>query len=175
MKTLLLTDNLRQQLKSPFGMLITGSFDECTDYLKSKATEVKPPRLILVGDTVSRNAMQRGLDPDVIVIDNKEMRHSSAFFIPQTDRRRLNLFNAQGSIDSASWDVIDQAIKIGNSVVIVEGEEDLLALVAISVAPEGSLVVYGQPNEGIVLVTVTSKKKREIADILARMTASTSI
>jgi hypothetical protein len=87
----------------------------------------------------------------------------------------LTLFNAQGSINSASWDVIDQAIKIGNSAVIVEGEEDLLALVAISVAPEGSLVVYGQPNEGIVLVNVTSQKKREIADILARMTASTSI
>ena len=70
---------------------------------------------------------------------------------------------------------MDKAIKMGRSAVIVDGEEDLLALVAISVAPDGSLVVYGQPNEGLVLVPVTSQKKKEIADILALMAVSTSV
>ncbi|HMK82220.1 MAG TPA: DUF359 domain-containing protein, partial [Candidatus Bathyarchaeia archaeon] len=59
---------------------------------------------------------------------------------------------------------------------IVDGEEDLLVLVVIAVAPVGSLVVYGQPNEGIVLVNVTLAKKKEVVDLLGRMdTTSTSV
>jgi hypothetical protein len=50
--------------------------------------------------------------------------------------------------------------------IIVEGEEDLATLPAILMAQFGSVVAYGQPNEGIVLVEVTKEKKREIADIL---------
>jgi hypothetical protein len=167
-KTLILTDLLRQQLKKPLGTLITGSIVSCNDYLRSHISDGKQTCVILVGDTVSRNAIQAGLEPDVIIVDNKEMRRES----PQVllgNRRQFKLYNAQGSIDATSWDVLDKAIKAGKSAVIVDGEEDLLVLVAISLAPVGSLVVYGQPREGIVLVTVTPEKKKEIAEFLSCM------
>jgi hypothetical protein len=171
-KTLSLNDSLRQQLRKPLGILVAGSSDICNEYLRSKITGEKPSRLILVGDTVSRNALQVGLQPDVIVIDNKEMRRNSSSAIPLDDRKQFSLFNAQGSINADSWRLIDQAVKIGNSAVIVNGEEDLLSLVAISVAPIGALVVYGQPNEGIVLVNVTLETKREVMRILELMEAT---
>jgi uncharacterized protein (UPF0218 family) len=41
----------------------------------------------------------------------------------------------------------------------VEGEEDLLTLVAMAVAPLGSFVIYGQPGEGLVVVEVDDAAK----------------
>ena len=52
---------------------------------------------------------------------------------------------------------------------LVDGEEDLLALTAILCAPENSLVIYGQPHEGIVVINVTEKtreKTRRIVDTM---------
>jgi uncharacterized protein (UPF0218 family) len=52
---------------------------------------------------------------------------------------------------------------------LVEGEEDLLTLIAIMEAPNNSIIVYGQPYEGIVAVKVTQEKKTEISEILKAM------
>jgi len=53
--------------------------------------------------------------------------------------------------------------------IVVDGEEDLLVIVAVLYAPEGSLVVYGQPGEGIVVVRVTGEKRAEAVGILKAM------
>ncbi len=54
-------------------------------------------------------------------------------------------------------------------ILLVDGEEDLLTLVAVLYAPENALVVYGQPNQGIVVVRVTSKKRAEAERIWGAM------
>jgi hypothetical protein len=83
--------------------------------------------------------------------------------------------NPQGTIAEEAVAAIQDALKSNVSVkMIVEGEEDLLTLVAISYAPENSLVVYGQPYEGIVVVKITPEKKAEIAEILRAMEYSKS-
>ena len=173
-KTLFLPDSLRQQFKQPLGQLVTGSISDCINAIKTTIQEEKPSKIVLVGDTVSRHAMDAGIHADMIIVDNKEMRRSS---IPVSfgTRRTLKLVNSQGTIAASSWDVIAQALKIGNSAVVVEGEEDLLVLVAVSVAPLRSLVVYGQPNVGIVLVRVSAEKKDEIAQALQQMKEATSV
>ena len=53
--------------------------------------------------------------------------------------------------------------------IIVDGEEDLATLPAILYAPLGSAVVYGQPNEGSVLVDVTPEKKLHIEEFMKKM------
>ena len=53
--------------------------------------------------------------------------------------------------------------------IVVEGEEDLATLPAILYAPLGSVVVYGQPNEGSVLVDVTPERKLHIEEFMKRM------
>ena len=53
--------------------------------------------------------------------------------------------------------------------VVVDGEEDLLVLVAVLYAPVGGLVVYGQPGEGVVVVRVTEAKRAEALGILKGM------
>ncbi len=52
---------------------------------------------------------------------------------------------------------------------MVDGEEDLATLPAILYAPLGSAVVYGQPNEGSVLVMVTPEKKKQIENLMKQM------
>jgi hypothetical protein len=51
----------------------------------------------------------------------------------------------------------------------VDGEEDLATLPAILATPVGGSVVYGQPDEGMVLVAVTPAARREARSLLGRM------
>ena len=53
--------------------------------------------------------------------------------------------------------------------IVVDGEEDLATLPAILYAPLGSVVIYGQPNEGSVLVNVTSEMKLKIDKFMKQM------
>jgi len=53
--------------------------------------------------------------------------------------------------------------------VYVEGEEDLLTLPVIVLAPESTAVIYGQPMEGLVIVEVTSHKKDWALAVLRQM------
>ena len=50
----------------------------------------------------------------------------------------------------------------------VKGEEDLLALPAILLAPLHSIMLYGQMDMGIVMVEVTEEKKKEVMEILKK-------
>ena len=48
--------------------------------------------------------------------------------------------------------------------IYVEGEEDLATLPAVLLSPTGSMVAYGQPGEGVVLVEVDESKKKEFEE-----------
>jgi uncharacterized protein (UPF0218 family) len=53
--------------------------------------------------------------------------------------------------------------------ILVNGEEDLLVLPAVLFAEEGADVFYGQPNEGMVHVRVSSQTRMMVAEMLSRM------
>jgi GTP-dependent dephospho-CoA kinase len=167
-RTLHLPNSLRQQLKTPVGELVEGTVAHCNDVLRKTAENAKPSPLILVGDTISRNAKAAGIMADVIILDNLEKRHkANKFSVGQ--RRIFQLKNQPGTIDANAWEIIRSAIESRNSIVNVEGEEDLLVLVAIDRAPIGSLVAYGQPDRGIVLVIVTDLEKNQVKQITQKM------
>jgi len=167
-RTLHLPDSLRQQLKTPVGELVEGTIAHCNDELRKAAENAKPSPLILVGDTISRNATAAGIMADVIILDNLEKRcQANRFSVGQ--RRIFYLKNQPGTINANAWEIIRSAIESRNSLVNVEGEEDLLVLVVIEEAPIGSLVAYGQPDRGIVLVIVSDLEKNRIKQITQKM------
>ena len=168
MVTLNLTEAQRLLLKRPLGDLVVGDTEECARKLKEVIVKEKPPRVILVGDTVSRNALQMGLAANVMIIDSQEKRGKAVPFRLSVEHT-FQTQNPAGKINSEAWGVVSEAIRVGDSAVIVEGEEDLLTLVAILSSPDRSIVVYGQPDEGIVIVRVTEKKKEEINRIIDGM------
>jgi hypothetical protein len=53
--------------------------------------------------------------------------------------------------------------------IIVDGEEDLLVIPVCIYAPENSVVMYGQPNEGLVIVHITPEIQAKVQKILDAM------
>ena len=83
--------------------------------------------------------------------------------------------NPQGTITQEAIVAIKEALeKNEHTHIVVDGEEDLLTLIAVLYAPENSFVVYGQPYSGIVVVKVTSEKKAQAQEFLNAMKASKS-
>jgi len=52
---------------------------------------------------------------------------------------------------------------------MVNGEEDLLVLPACIFAPENAIVLYGQPNEGLVIVKITPEIRNKAQSLLDLM------
>jgi uncharacterized protein (UPF0218 family) len=163
------TPKLRAKLKEPFGTLIQGTFSETMNKLETIAEREKPPKIISVGDTVSRNLHEHGVSPQLSITDNKRMRKRIQPRIFPT-KSIVHVKNPQGTITEEAITAIQKALESDRQVhIIVDGEEDLLTLIAVLHAPEESLVVYGQPHEGIVVVKVTPEKKAKVMEVLKVM------
>lgn len=164
-----LTSELRLRLKKPIGTLIRGSFDETMKRFKGMMEKEKPAVIISVGDTVSKNLVENRVFPQLSIVDNRVMRKETRP-IPITAEKTINVKNPRGTITEEAIAAIQEALKSSCSVkIVVDGEEDLLTLIAVFYAPENSFVVYGQPYEGVVVVKVTREKKAEVAGILEAM------
>jgi len=130
---------------------------------------MQPKCIISVGDIVSQNVLKHGIQAQIIIVDNRVMRENSEP-IKAKINRKMNVKNPAGRLTPETWQVIEQALKQKQPTqVIVEGEEDLLTLVAVLEAPENSLVVYGQPHEGVVAVKTDKKTKEKVQEILEAM------
>ncbi len=164
-----ITPELRKELKKPIGKLIRGSFSGTMKKLEDVVREENVPIIISVGDTVSRNLFRSHMKPQLSIIDNKCMRKKIR---PKqfTAKNAVYVKNPQGTITEEAITAIREALGNGQHVqIVVDGEEDLLTLIAVLYAPENSLVVYGQPYEGIVVVKATPEKKAEVTEILKAM------
>jgi len=153
--------------------LIQGSLDETMEKLRELVEKEKPPTIISVGDVVSESMIKHGILPQVLVVDNKVMRkpitpiHADVY-------QTLYVKNPPGTLTDETWAVMRKAIQSKRTKVLVDGEEDLLTLVAVSCAPESSFVVYGQPHDGIVVIKVTEEKRKMISGIVEAMKPAAS-
>jgi GTP-dependent dephospho-CoA kinase len=164
-----LTPRLRVKLKQPLGTLVRGSFTETTNRFSEMASKEQPPSIIAVGDTVSENLAKNHILVKLSIIDNKCMRKNVQPKSLGTERT-FHVKNPQGTITEEAIAAIQEALQSSQrSKIVVEGEEDLLTLIAIMNAPEDSFVLYGQPHEGIVVVKATQDKKTKISELLKAM------
>ena len=125
--------------------------------------------MIAVGDAVSESLMKNEVFPDVFIIDNRVMRKEITP-IEFGAERTLYAKNPAGTISKEAWEKIKNALNSDSRTkIIIDGEEDLLALPAVLFAPEKSFVVYGQPHEGMVIIKVTEEKRREVESIINEM------
>jgi len=165
----ILTPELRIKLKAPIGTLIRGSFVETMKIFKDMTEKEKSAVIISVGDTVSRNLVEKHILPQLSIVDNRVMRRSVKP-IPFAAVKTIHVKNPPGTITEEALEAIKEAIKSNCRVkIVVDGEEDLLTLIAVLYSPENSFVIYGQPYEGVVVVKVTPEKKAEVAEILRAM------
>lgn len=163
-----LNSELRKKLQYPFGSLLEGSISENMKKLDEILNKNESSLLILVGDMVSRG-LSKKYSPKMIIIDNRCMRKK----LTPIDFPGTKLFfakNPPGTITKDAIERIKEGLKANyRSQIVIEGEEDLLTLIAILIAPENAIVIYGQPNSGLVLIRVTEDKKGEVKKILKEM------
>ncbi len=169
MSRLRITDSLRARLKRPLGEQYSDVGGSAVESVKAFLKRAAPTMVITVGDIVSRRLTREGLRLDVRIVDNLEMRRRIEPFSFGNVGKEIYAKNPPGTIDSGAWRSVAEAIRSGDSLVTIDGEEDLLTLPAILEAPLNSVVIYGQPREGIVVVTVTEAKKGEIQNLVNEM------
>jgi uncharacterized protein (UPF0218 family) len=167
-----LTGALREKLKKPFGKLYKGSGSGClTQVIDSLG---KPAKIIAIGDVTTYYLLKAGIVPDMCLVDDTNMRLPVDREIRKGTAHEsfkdVRVDNPPGVITEELMDAIRD--NMGSKVpvrIFVNGEEDLAVIPACLYAPLSSAVIYGQPNEGVVVVRVTDEKRKETKAILDEM------
>ncbi|WP_245619075.1 GTP-dependent dephospho-CoA kinase family protein [Methanogenium cariaci] len=117
------------------------------------------------GDVVTHNLVSAGILPDVAVIDGSTMREPCERVVDLPVPEIGGVSNPAGMLTGALIRAVEDAIDAGPCLIRVDGEEDLAVVPAVRAAPDGACVLYGQPGEGVVVITV-DKNARDKADWL---------
>lgn len=161
MKDLTISEEIRPLLKRPFGEVFSGEDLKPAEDIKK---ELKGEKVIVVGDVTLENILAVGIKPSLAIIDHKtkrKVKKNSAF-----KGKAVKVKNPPGMITANLWDKIHDAMEEKGSLIVVDGEEDMAVLPCILDADWDSVVLYGQPDEGIVLVRVTEEKKFDAGTIV---------
>ncbi|MDA4120903.1 MAG: GTP-dependent dephospho-CoA kinase family protein [Thaumarchaeota archaeon] len=125
--------------------------------------------VITVGDRVTETIGGLGRTPDIQVVDGKENRKKrEPPDVPYV--RLIRVENPAATLTSEAINGVRSAFVGKKPVrVMVEGEEDLMAIPVIAMAPVSAVVFYGQPGEGIVAVKADGRSKSRNRTILSEM------
>ena len=165
---------LRPELKEPMGPIYT-------DAAALLADAGEP--IVAVGDIVTYHLTQGGHTPAVALVDGRTKRAAVEDHIEDAidgDRfdREVAVTNPPATLSAALLtalrEAIDRAADGETTVIVVDGEEDLAARPAIATAPAAGSVVYGQPDEGMVLVDAGGEARTAVTDLLDRMDGDTA-
>jgi len=161
-----LPENLRDSLKKPLGILIP-DYEVTRSSVSSKIP--KDAFVITVGDATTEKMISFGLSPSLQIVDSLEKRNKRD--LPGGYVKTiLECTNPAAEITDQSVSIIKQAFGMATPVrIIVSGEEDLLVLPVAIFAPDNSVILYGQPNEGLVLVQVTEEVRNKAKSIMSLM------
>ena len=158
---IIINDDQRRFLKRPFS--------EPVKNIDKKALEKMNCKFIVVGDYSTQFFVENGIEFDVCVVDYKTERRDiseqSKKVINTTmkNRKVLKIHNPKGVVSDEAISMVREWVEHGDKMfVIVEGEDDLVALPFFAYAPEDYCVVYGIKNKGMVVKKVSAPFKEEI-------------
>ena len=144
-----LSDEVKNQFKQPFGKLL------------EKIPINKNSKIITVGDITTQQFIKHHIIPDLAIVDLKTKREKQFQDISELGltNEGLTVTNSPGEISS---DLVQAIKQSNNSVILVEGEEDLATIPAVLLSPLGTKIYYGQPDQGIVEVEVIPEIKSQL-------------
>ncbi|MBI2195843.1 MAG: pantetheine-phosphate adenylyltransferase [Candidatus Levybacteria bacterium] len=163
---LILPENLREELRKSLGPII-----------EDDNFNIDKNLVITVGDVTSQKFNNLSLNQKISIIDFNVARKKKFDTVLQLgftgDEKVVKVENPAGQITSQLFSAIIKAFSRETRVIIeVSGEEDLAVLPAILAAPLGSLVFYGQPEEGLVKVLVSENMKEKVYRLLTEFEIS---
>ena len=156
---LVLPEDQRHLFRRPFGTLYS-SLDPILPLIEGKL-------FFSVGDVVTDNLLSAGCPPAIAIIDGQTMRRPhDGVEIPHY--RTIYVKNPAGGISEELIQATTDAVLSLSTVIQVDGEEDLAVLPLALVAPHGSLILYGQPGEGVVLLVISGSVQEQAQAFLDR-------
>lgn len=158
MRTYLLPEKLRKELRKIWGIPIFGSKKKVAEKFKKICQEKRFKKIITVGDYCSLE-----LPSDIKIFDGKIKRKK----IKKLPKFSLVVENPPRTIKKEVWKVLKKAIKEKKNV-FVKGEEDLLVIPCVISAKKKTAVIYGFPNKGICLIEVSQKTKKDFKVLLKK-------
>ena len=158
----------RSDLKSPKGNLYHKNDGSPQERVAARIDEDNPKCVIAVGDVTAATLIEVGYTPDVSIVDGMTKR--GKFEGSFSGEREYMFYNPAAVLYPEAWSTIDTAIHDKKkSLVVVDGEEDLMGFPGVLLAPKGSVMLYGQPEAGIVWVPVHKENKSLARTILDKM------
>lgn len=157
-----ISEELKQELKKPLGILI-----QDRDVTRQTISRyIRPDSyLVSVGDATSEKLDAIGFYQHLQIVDGVEKRKKRK--LPVSAAKKLYCDNPAGQITEQAIKTIKEAMSMQPPVqIIVNGEEDLLVIPVCAFAPQNTLVFYGQPNEGLVIVHLTQEIRNKTKSIL---------
>ncbi|SRR5579883_2110316 len=156
-----------QALKQPFGTLVPSR-----EVTKRKVLQLVKGalKIIAVGDATTEKLVSFGIVPDLAVIDGRERRSKRTSIPDNYEAIQLVCSNPPGGVSVEALETLRVAINMDEKVrVMVDGEEDMLALPIFSMVPDGTVVLYGQPLEGLVITIVNEKARIRAKRLMDRI------
>jgi uncharacterized protein (UPF0218 family) len=147
---LTLPEENRRLFEKPFGEL-HNSIEEILPRLINQT-------VYAVGDVVTYNLHKNGIEPAIAVVDGYTMR-SPCSRLPAIRGECIRVKNPAGTLTDELERALEHAVLHPPVTILVDGEEDLAVIPLVLTAPMGAIVLYGQPNKGVVLRTVDSEAK----------------
>jgi uncharacterized protein (UPF0218 family)/phosphopantetheine adenylyltransferase len=159
----------RGDLKTPKGDVFHVKDGPPEKGVVEKIQDQNPVMVIAVGDVTCSTILDEGYTPEVCVVDGITKRGPyERIFKGDIE---YCVYNPPAVLYPETWSAIDTAIHDDlHSIVIVEGEEDLMGFPAVLLAPDNSVLLYGQPDVGIVWVPNNQDNKKLARLLLNQMT-----
>jgi uncharacterized protein (UPF0218 family) len=159
-------------MKKPLGTLYTGTGKDTIE--KFLGELASPTKLISVGDVTTFHLLEAGIIPDICIVDDRTKRKPVSSDVSARNRdsvcEEVSVDNPAGIITDELIRALCEAFASEKPLrIFVRGEEDLATLPVILLAPLGAVVLYGQPDEGVVFVRVTGEKKAEIRILFEKL------
>jgi len=153
-------------LKIPLGVLLPIGQDNKTNIQKYLSDN---SYIITVGDRTTEKMIDFDLIPSLQIIDGLEKRIKRDI-LKLGSAFELKIDNPAAEITLESIEIIKKAFTMNSPIrLTVNGEEDLLVLPVCIHAPENSVILYGQPNKGLVLVQITTEIRNKAQALLDLM------
>lgn len=162
-----LDEKLRSELALPFGEVLPAI------NALDRIWKVRPSLLVAVGDDTIYRLLKNGVKPDIGVFDlrcqrmplDTEMENE----ILEASEGAQEAENPAGQVTPALSAAVEMALMQRGGWIRVDGEDDLAALVFFAKAPDGAVILYGQPKEGMVWVEAGEALRQRALGLLIKI------
>jgi len=157
-KSFYLSKKNKRYFKKPFGIVHSS--------IPSKL-HLSKFLIATVGDVTTKIFLRKKIQPDLAVFDCRVKRQPVACPVEKPNCRTVNQSSQiSQKLIKTLIKIFNQPLKINKVKLFVKGEEDLVVIPIVLLSPLQSLVFYGQPNQGLVKISVTEAKKADFIDLL---------